>query len=156
MTAGYLPRTLGGNFSASSPPCSCYTRGARALGCRACEDYAACEWTRHCSGGVVKTCAELLDQATALFQRYGKGQGAEVMRPPLAPLVWLATMRAERGKALTAGMTVSTGSLSPPKPRSAREPATMAISGLGTAHVTVRSAYTRAGLRGTLARGMGL
>jgi 2-keto-4-pentenoate hydratase len=78
------------------------------------------------------------------------------MRPPLALLVWFATMFAERGKALTAGVPVLTGSLSMPTPCSAREPATMAISGLGTAHVTVRSAYTRAGLRGTLARGMGL
>jgi len=105
---------------------------------------------------VVKTFAELLDHATALLQRCGKGRGAEGTRPPLAPLVWPANMLAERGKALTAGRTVITGSISPPKPRSAREPATMAISGLGEAHVTVRSAYTGAGLRGTLARGRGL
>jgi 2-keto-4-pentenoate hydratase len=78
------------------------------------------------------------------------------MRPPFAPLVWPANMLAKRGKALTAGMTVSTGSLSPPKPRSARAPATMAISGLDEAHAAVRSAYTGAGLRGTLARGKGL
>ena len=78
------------------------------------------------------------------------------MRPPLALLVWFATMFAERGNALTAGVPVLTGSRSTPTPYSAREPATMAISGLGTVHVTVRSAYTRAGLRGTLARGIGL
>jgi len=102
------------------------------------------------------TLAALLEHAPALFQRRGTGQGAEVMGHLLAPLVWHANMLAERGKALTAGMTVSTGSLSPPQLRSVREPATMAISGLGEAHVTVRSAYTGAGLRGTLARGMGL
>jgi 2-keto-4-pentenoate hydratase len=78
------------------------------------------------------------------------------MRPPLAPLVWPATMLAERGKALTAGMTVSTGSLSPPQPRSAAETVNLAIGGLGEAPVIVRSAYTGAGLRGTLDRGRGL
>ena len=87
---------------------------------------------------MVKTCAEFLDHATALFQRCEKGRGAEVMRPPLAPLVWPATMRAERGKALKAGMTVLTGSLSPPPPRSAGATAPMAIGGLGEAHITVR------------------
>jgi 2-keto-4-pentenoate hydratase len=67
----------------------------------------------------------------------GQGRGAEVMGHPLAPLVWLANMLAERGKALTAGMTVITGSLIPPKPLSAGDTATIAIDGLGEAHVTV-------------------
>jgi hypothetical protein len=51
-------------------------------------------------------------------------------------------------------MTVITGSLSPPQPRSAGNTATMAIGGLGEAHVTLLS--VGAGLRGTLERGMGL
>ena len=78
------------------------------------------------------------------------------MGHPLAPLVWLANMLAERGQALKAGMTVITGSLIPPKPLSAGETATSAIGGLGEAHVTVLEAYKGAGLRGTLGRGMGL
>jgi hypothetical protein len=109
---------------------------------------AAEEWSRpvqslgssHCSGPAVREGA----------RRRGHEASA------CTPLVWPATMLAGRGKALTAGMTVSTGSLSPPQLRSVREPATMAISGLGEAHVTVRSAYTGAGLRGTLERGRGL
>jgi len=96
------------------------------------------------------TFAALLDHAPALCQRRGTGRGAEVMGPPLAPLVWHANMLAERGKALTAGMTVITGSLSPLTPRSVGETATMAIGGLGEAHGTVLSAYTGAGRRGTL------
>jgi hypothetical protein len=44
---GRLPWTLGGHFSPFPPPCSCYTCSARALGCRPCEDHAACAWTRH-------------------------------------------------------------------------------------------------------------
>ncbi len=99
------------------------------------------------------TLAALLEHAPALFQRRGTGQGAEVMGHLLAPLVWHANMLAERGKALTAGMTVSTGSLSPPTPHSAGETATMAIGGLGEAHGTVLSAYTGAGRQGTLWRG---
>src|SRR5262249_35593748 len=55
--------TLGGNFSASTPPCSCYTRGARALGV---EPVRSMPWTRHRSGAGIMTCAELLDQATAV------------------------------------------------------------------------------------------
>lgn len=67
----------------------------------------------------------------------GKGRGSEVMGHPLAPLVWLANMLAERGKALKAGMTVITGSIIPPKPLRAGDTATIAIGGLGEAHVTV-------------------
>src|SRR5439155_15280315 len=77
VTEGRLPWMLGGNFSASSPPCSCYARGARALGCRACEDHAACEWTRHRHGGVGMTLEELLDHAIAMFQRYGARRRGE-------------------------------------------------------------------------------
>ena len=67
----------------------------------------------------------------------GQGRGAEVMGHPLEPLVWLANMLAERGQALKAGMTVITGSIIPPKPLSAGDTATIAIDGLGEAHVTV-------------------
>jgi 2-keto-4-pentenoate hydratase len=59
------------------------------------------------------------------------------MGHPLAPLVWLANMLAERGKALKAGTTVITGSLISPKPLSVGDTATIAIDGLGEAHVIV-------------------
>jgi 2-keto-4-pentenoate hydratase len=71
-------------------------------------------------------------------EQVGQGRGAEVMGHPLAPLVWLANMLAERGQALQAGMTVLTGSIIPPKPLKAGDTATIAIDGLGEAHVTVR------------------
>jgi 2-keto-4-pentenoate hydratase len=67
----------------------------------------------------------------------GTGRGADVMGHPLEPLVWLANMLAKRGKALTAGTTVITGSLIPPQPLRVGDRATIAIGGLGEAHVTV-------------------
>jgi 2-keto-4-pentenoate hydratase len=67
----------------------------------------------------------------------GKGQGSDVMGHPLEPLVWLANMLPQRGKALKAGMTVITGSIIPPQPLRAGDRATIAIGGLGEAHVTV-------------------
>jgi len=67
----------------------------------------------------------------------GSGLGAEVMGHPLEPLVWLANMLAERGQALQAGMTVITGSIIPPKPLSPGDTASIAIDGLGEAHITV-------------------
>lgn len=67
----------------------------------------------------------------------GRGRGADVMGHPLEPLAWLANMLAERGKELTAGTIVITGSIIPPKPLSAGDQATISIGGLGEAHVTV-------------------
>jgi 2-oxo-3-hexenedioate decarboxylase/2-keto-4-pentenoate hydratase len=67
----------------------------------------------------------------------GKGSGSDVMGHPLEPLVWLVNMLAERGKELHAGATVITGSLIPPQPLSAGDTATIAIGGLGEAHITV-------------------
>jgi 2-oxo-3-hexenedioate decarboxylase/2-keto-4-pentenoate hydratase len=67
----------------------------------------------------------------------GRGRGADVMGHPLEPLAWLANMLAGRGKALTAGTTVITGSIIPPKPLKAGDTATIAIGGLGEAHLTV-------------------
>ena len=82
------------------------------------------------------TTAEILDHATALLQRCGTGRGAEILGHPVAPLGAHANRLAERGKALKAGRTVITGSLSPP-PRSVGATAPMAIGGLGEAHITV-------------------
>ena len=70
-------------------------------------------------------------------EQVGKGLGSEVMGHPLEPLVWLANMLAERGKELKAGMTVITGSIITPKPVKAGDAATIAIDGLGEAHVTI-------------------
>jgi 2-oxo-3-hexenedioate decarboxylase/2-keto-4-pentenoate hydratase len=70
-------------------------------------------------------------------EEVGKGRGADVMGHPLEPLVWLANMLAERGKALTAGTIVITGSIIPPKPLRAGDRATIAIGELGEAHITV-------------------
>jgi 2-keto-4-pentenoate hydratase len=67
----------------------------------------------------------------------GKGRGSDVMGHPLAPLVWLANMLAERGKELKAGTIVITGSIIPPQPLRAGDTATISIGGLGEAHVTV-------------------
>ena len=67
----------------------------------------------------------------------GKGLGADVMGHPLEPLAWLANMLAERGIPLPAGTTVITGSIIPPQPLRAGDTATIAIGGLGEAHVTV-------------------
>jgi 2-oxo-3-hexenedioate decarboxylase/2-keto-4-pentenoate hydratase len=67
----------------------------------------------------------------------GRGRGADVMGHPLEPLVWLASMLAQRGQALKAGTTVITGSIIPPKPLSPGDRATITIGGLGEAHVTV-------------------
>ena len=70
-------------------------------------------------------------------EEVGKGLGADVMGHPLEPLVWLVNMLAERGKELTAGTTVITGSIIPPKPIGAGDTATIAIDGLGEARVSV-------------------
>lgn len=70
-------------------------------------------------------------------EQVGQGRGSDVMGHPLEALVWLANMLAKRGKELKAGMTVITGSIIPPKPLKAGDTATIAIDGLGEAHVTV-------------------
>jgi 2-keto-4-pentenoate hydratase len=70
-------------------------------------------------------------------EQVGQGRGFDVMGHPLEALVWLTNMLAKRGKELKAGMTVITGSIIPPKPLKAGDTATIAIDGLGEAHVTV-------------------
>src|SRR2546428_11845876 len=67
-----LPWTLPEHFSASSAPCSWYTRDARDRGRRAYEDQAVCGWTCQRGGGSVMTFEELLDHATAMLQRRGR------------------------------------------------------------------------------------
>ena len=67
----------------------------------------------------------------------GEGYGSDVMGHPLEPLAWLANMLAARGKGLSAGMVVITGSIVPPKWLKAGDTATIAIDHLGLAEIRV-------------------
>jgi len=67
----------------------------------------------------------------------GEGHGSDVMGHPLEPLVWLANMLAKRGKGLTAGTVVITGSIVTPKFLNAGDVATVAIEGIGEASLNV-------------------
>ena len=67
----------------------------------------------------------------------GEGHGSDVMGHPLEPLVWLANMLAKRGKGLTAGMVVITGSIVTPKFLNPGDVATVAIEGICEARLSV-------------------
>ena len=67
----------------------------------------------------------------------GEGVGSDVMGHPLEPLVWLANMLAKRGKSLTAGTVVITGSIVTPKFLNSGDVATVAIEGIGEARLEV-------------------
>ena len=67
----------------------------------------------------------------------GEGHGSDVMGHPLEPLVWLANMLAIRGKSLTAGTVVITGSIVTPKFLNPGDVATVAIEGIGEARLKV-------------------
>ncbi len=67
----------------------------------------------------------------------GEGHGSDVMGHPLEPLVWLANMLAKRGKGLTAGTVVITGSIVTPKFLKPGDSATVSIEGIGDASLTV-------------------
>jgi 2-oxo-3-hexenedioate decarboxylase/2-keto-4-pentenoate hydratase len=67
----------------------------------------------------------------------GEGRGSDVMGHPLEPLVWLANMLAKRGKGLTAGMVVITGSIVTPKFLDTGDVATVVIEGIGEASLKV-------------------
>ncbi len=67
----------------------------------------------------------------------GEGYGSDVMGHPLEPLAWLANMLAARGKELSAGMIVITGSIVPPKWMKAGDTAAIAIDHLGQAELKV-------------------
>ena len=67
----------------------------------------------------------------------GEGYGSDVMGHPLEPMAWLANMLAARGKGLSAGMVVITGSIVPPKWLKAGDTATIAIDHLGSAEIQV-------------------
>ena len=67
----------------------------------------------------------------------GEGHGSDVMGHPLEPLVWLANMLAIRGKSITAGTVVITGSIVTPKFLNSGDVATVAIEGIGEARLKV-------------------
>lgn len=64
-----------------------------------------------------------------------EGQGSHVMGHPLEALAWLANLKAEQGNELKAGMLILTGTLTGLMPLNAGDRATIAIEGLGEAHL---------------------
>lgn len=70
-------------------------------------------------------------------QQAGEGRGGDVMGHPLEALAWLANTLAGRGKSLSAGMIVMTGSIVSTKFLNPGDRATVSIEGLGEATVTV-------------------
>ncbi len=84
-----------------------------------------------------------IDLATALGTMVingrpaGEGKGGDVMGHPLEALAWLANTLAARGKSLSQGMFVMTGSIVSTKFLNAGDNATVSIDGLGEARLTV-------------------
>ena len=70
-------------------------------------------------------------------QRAGEGKGGDVMGHPLEALAWLANTLAARGKSLSQGMIVMTGSIVSTKFLNTGDTATVSIDGLGEARLTV-------------------
>ena len=67
----------------------------------------------------------------------GEGKGGDVLGHPFEALAWLANTLAERGKSLSAGMIVMTGSIVTTKFLNAGDTATVSIEGLGEARLIV-------------------
>ncbi len=63
-------------------------------------------------------------------QQVGEGKGGDVMGHPLEALAWLANTLAARGKSLSQGMLVMTGSIVSTKFLNAGDNATVSIEGL--------------------------
>ena len=70
-------------------------------------------------------------------QQAGEGKGGDVMGHPLEALAWLANILAARGKSLSQGMIVMTGSIVSTKFLNTGDTATVSIDGLGEARLTV-------------------
>jgi 2-keto-4-pentenoate hydratase len=69
--------------------------------------------------------------------RAGEGKGGDVMGHPLEALAWLANTLAARGKSLSQGMIVMTGSIVSTKFLDSGDTATVSIDGLGEARLAV-------------------
>jgi 2-keto-4-pentenoate hydratase len=67
----------------------------------------------------------------------GEGRGSDVMGHPLEALGWLVNMLATRGKSLTQGMIVMTGSLVTTKFVNPGDAASLAVDGLGEVRLSV-------------------
>lgn len=67
----------------------------------------------------------------------GEGYGRDVMGHPLEALTWLANMRAQRGKSLSQGMVIITGSIVAPRFVHAGDTVRAVVEGLGEVHVRV-------------------
>lgn len=70
-------------------------------------------------------------------QVVGEGYGRDVMGHPLEALTWLANMLAKRGKSLSQGMVITTGSIVAPKFVHAGDTVQAIVEGLGALHVTI-------------------
>jgi 2-oxo-3-hexenedioate decarboxylase/2-keto-4-pentenoate hydratase len=67
----------------------------------------------------------------------GEGHGRDVMGHPFEALVWLVNMLAQRGKSLTQGMIVMTGSIVATKFVNPGDAASLSVDGLGEVRLSV-------------------
>ena len=67
----------------------------------------------------------------------GYGTGADIMGHPFEPLVWLANKLSAENKTIPAGSVIITGSIVTPKYLSQGDSATITITNLGEAHISV-------------------
>ena len=67
----------------------------------------------------------------------GYGTGADIMGHPFAPLVWLANKFSAENKTIAASSVIITGSIVTPKYLSKDDSATITITNLGEAHLSV-------------------
>jgi 2-keto-4-pentenoate hydratase len=67
----------------------------------------------------------------------GEGRGGDVMGHPLEALAWLANLFAKRGKGLSKGLTVLTGSVVATKFVNPGDTVRLSVEGLGEASLRV-------------------
>jgi 2-keto-4-pentenoate hydratase len=67
----------------------------------------------------------------------GEGHGRDVMGHPFEALLWLVNMLAQRGKSLTQGMIVMTGSIVATKFVNSGDTVGLSVDGLGEAQLSV-------------------
>ena len=72
-------------------------------------------------------------------QEAGRGYGRDVLGHPLEALTWLANELAGRGRRLSAGMVVMTGSIVSTKFLNPGDEARFAVDGLGEINLSVSS-----------------
>jgi 2-keto-4-pentenoate hydratase len=67
----------------------------------------------------------------------GEGRGRDVMGHPFEALLWLVNTLAQRGKSLTQGMVVMTGSLVATKFVNPGDAVSLSVDGLGEVRLSV-------------------